>query len=70
LIVANILAKPLCQLSKDLKRHLSKDGTVILSGLLQAQETMVLSAHRRQGLRLVNRQRRKGWSTLTLAARR
>lgn len=70
LIVANILAKPLCQLSKDLKRHLSKDGTVILSGLLQAQETLVLSAHRRQGLRLVNRQRRKGWSTLTLAARR
>lgn len=70
LIVANILAKPLCQLAKDLKRHLSKDGTVILSGLLQAQETLVLSAHRRQGLRLVNRQRRKGWSTLVLAARR
>ncbi|GFZ95356.1 ribosomal protein L11 methyltransferase [Elstera cyanobacteriorum] len=70
LIVANILARPLCQLSKDLKRHLSKDGTVILSGLLENQETMVLAAHRRQGLRLVNRQRRKGWSTLTLAARR
>lgn len=70
LIVANILARPLCQLSKDLKRHLAKDGLVILSGLLESQETMVLAAHRRQGLRLVNRQRRKGWSTLLLAAHR
>jgi ribosomal protein L11 methyltransferase len=70
LIVSNILARPLCALAPDLRRHIAPGGTVILSGLLEAQETQVLAAHRAQGLVLVSRQRRAGWSTLTLKRKR
>lgn len=70
MIVANILARPLCALSRDLKRHLARDGIAILSGLLVEQEAMVLAAHRRQGLFLDYRLRRQGWSTLVLKRKR
>lgn len=69
LIVANILARPLCKLSPDLARHLAPGGTAILSGLLNSQESQVLSAHRLQGLTLRSRVRRNGWSTLVLRRR-
>ncbi|MFD2264814.1 50S ribosomal protein L11 methyltransferase [Lacibacterium aquatile] len=70
LIVANILARPLCMLAKDLKAHLAPGGHAILSGLLNHQEAMVLAAHRAQGLRLVHKFQRKGWSALVLARTR
>lgn len=66
LIIANILARPLVQMSLDLKRHLAPDGVVILSGLLVRQEPLVLWAHRMQGLRLVKRIRQGHWSALVL----
>jgi ribosomal protein L11 methyltransferase len=69
LIVSNILAKPLCRLALDLKRHLAPGGYVILSGLLNAQETQVLNAHRRHGLALMSRWRSEGWSALILRRR-
>jgi ribosomal protein L11 methyltransferase len=65
-IVANILAKPLTVLSRDVSRALTPGGALILSGLLVTQEQMVLTAYRRQGLRLVSRERRDDWSTLLL----
>lgn len=67
LIVANILARPLARLSRDVSRALAPGGGLILSGLLVSQEQMVLSAYRRQGLRLISRKRRDDWSTLLLA---
>lgn len=67
LIVANILARPLCMLAKDLKRHLAPGGRVILSGLLSHQIPMVLSAHRMLGLRLVEKYESKGWAAIVLA---
>jgi ribosomal protein L11 methyltransferase len=66
LIVANILARPLMLLSRDVIRALAPDGTLILSGLLTDQEAMVLGAYRLQGLSLRRRTRRDGWSTLVL----
>lgn len=69
LIVANILARPLCRLAPDLRRHLAPRGMVVLSGLLTGQEAQVLSAHRLQGLTLIGRLRRNGWSTLVLERR-
>jgi ribosomal protein L11 methyltransferase len=66
LIMANIFARPLMLLAKDLKAHLAPGGIAILSGLLQEQENMVLSAHRLQGLRLLWRWRRNDWSVLVL----
>jgi len=67
LVLANILARPLARLAPSLARHLSVGGTAILSGLLVGQESFVLAAHRRQGMRLVRRHRHGDWSTLVLA---
>lgn len=67
LIVANILARPLMLLARDVSRALRPGGRLILSGLLNEQESMVLGPYRMQGLRLVRRRRRDGWSTLTLS---
>lgn len=66
LVLANILARPLMAMAKDLHRALKPGGTAILSGLLIPQEPMVLSAHRAQGLHLVRKLHRGAWSTLVL----
>lgn len=67
LIVANILARPLMLLARDVCGALAPSGGLILSGLLVEQEQMVLGAYRMLGLSLRERQRRDGWSTLLLA---
>ncbi len=66
IITANILARPLRHMSRDLSRLLAPRGTLILAGLLQRQEAMVLTAYRAQGLRLCHRIVRKPWSILVL----
>ena len=66
LVLANILARPLCAMAHDLAAHLAPGGTVILSGLLAPQERWVLAAHRRQGLRLDRRLAEGVWVTLVL----
>lgn len=65
-IVANILAKPLMKMARDAANKLAPGGTLILSGLLNEQENMVLAAHRMQGLYLRKRMRRGKWSILVL----
>lgn len=67
LLVANILARPLMKMAHKASQHVAKNGVVVLSGLLNEQEAMVLSAHRQQGLYLQNRRRIGKWSILTLA---
>ncbi|MAP96508.1 MAG: 50S ribosomal protein L11 methyltransferase [Ponticaulis sp.] len=64
-IFANILAKPLISLSKDLAPLLSPGGVVILSGLLNFQEPSVRAAFEGRGLKRIGRIRKDGWSTLT-----
>lgn len=66
LVFANILARPLCKMAKDLKKHLSPGGTVILAGLLNSQVRMVAAAHQRQGLVLENVLHEGDWVTLIL----
>ena len=66
IIVANILAKPLMKMARDASRKLAADGVLVLSGLLNSQEAMVLAAHRAQGLYLQRRIRRGKWSILVL----
>lgn len=66
-IVANILARPLMKMARDAAQKLQGDGVLILSGLLNEQEGMVLAAHRAQGLYLRRRIRRGKWSVLVLA---
>ncbi|MBV9017362.1 MAG: 50S ribosomal protein L11 methyltransferase [Alphaproteobacteria bacterium] len=66
LIFANILARPLALMARDLKRALAPDGVAVLAGLLRRQEPLVLAAHRPQGLALARRFVIDGWSTLVL----
>jgi len=66
LIFANILARPLCAMARDLARHLRPGGTVILAGLLGTQANWVTAAHRRGGLHLERRLNIGAWSTLVL----
>jgi ribosomal protein L11 methyltransferase len=66
LVFANILARPLCAMARDLAAHLAPGGTAILAGLLDTQAAMVLAAHRRQGLRLERRVPVGRWTALVL----
>jgi ribosomal protein L11 methyltransferase len=69
LVFANILARPLCAMARDLAAHLAPGGTAILAGLLGAQARLVLAAHRRQGLALDARHDVGPWTTLVLRRR-
>lgn len=69
LVFANILARPLCAMARDLADHLAPGGVAILAGLLGTQVPMVLSAHRRQGLVLERRIDLHPWATLVLRRR-
>jgi ribosomal protein L11 methyltransferase len=66
LVFANILARPLALMARDLARALMPGGRAILSGLLRRQEPFVLAAHRSQGLVLKRRLIIEGWSVLVL----
>jgi ribosomal protein L11 methyltransferase len=70
LVFANILARPLCAMAKDLAAGLAPGGTAILAGLLGTQARMVLAAHRRQGLVLERALPVGPWTTLVLRNRR
>lgn len=67
LIVANILARPLITMARDLRRHLAPNGLAILSGFLSVDANAVLAAHRAQELRLIRRLSEGDWVTLVLA---
>lgn len=70
LIFANILARPLMQMARDLSRAIAPGGVAVLSGLLRRQEAMVLAAYRSRRLTLAGRVEIDGWSTLTVRAGR
>lgn len=67
LVLANILARPLALLARDLGRALAVRGVAVLAGLLPRQEALVLTAHRAAGLHLAARIDVGGWRTLILA---
>lgn len=66
LIIANILAGPLCDMALDLAAVSDENGYVILSGILTEQAEKVLQSYEPHGLRLVKRYDIGEWSTLTL----
>ena len=70
LVFANILARPLCRMARDLADRLAPGGTAILAGLLDNQARQVLAAHRRQGLVLERRIAEGRWTTLVLRRRK
>jgi ribosomal protein L11 methyltransferase len=70
LIFANILARPLAEMARDLARTLAPSGRAILSGLLRRQEPIVLAPHRSCGIILDHRLVIDGWSTLVMRRQR
>ncbi len=64
LVLANILAPALIELSSDLKRVLSADGTLVISGILADHHDHVLRAL--QPLRVVARSDQDMWTAITL----
>ncbi len=66
LIMANILARPLSAMAKDLARNLASGGFAVLAGFLDRDANWVFAAHRCHGLRLVKRIHVDGWQTLVL----
>ncbi len=69
LVFANILARPLCAMARDLGAHLAPGGTAVLAGLLRQQARMVVAAHRRAGLVLAETKHEGNWTTLVLRAK-
>jgi ribosomal protein L11 methyltransferase len=66
LVFANILARPLCLMARDLALHLEPGGTAILAGLLANQARWVLAAHREHGLRLERMLPQGPWMTIVV----
>lgn len=66
LIVANILAKPLCDMAPEMVANLTSDGKIVLSGLLKRQVSEVLSAYQAQGAVLEREIAIQDWATLVL----
>ncbi|TVQ31486.1 MAG: 50S ribosomal protein L11 methyltransferase [Geminicoccaceae bacterium] len=70
LILANILAGPLCRMAPDLAISLAPGGHAVLAGLLSTQADAVAEAHRRVGLKLLTRYTIGPWATLVLTKAR
>lgn len=66
LVFANILARPLCLMARDLALNLAPGGTAVLAGLLAGQARWVLAAHRAQGLRLERMLPQGAWTTVVV----
>lgn len=68
LIVANILAQPLCELAPEMKKNLKTDGRIILSGLLVEQKDLVVSTYKENGFGLIEEKIIGEWVTLLFKA--
>ncbi len=66
LIIANILAKPLQSMARDLGAHAESGATIILSGLLPHQRAAIQATFRSHGLRLDHYHIRDNWLTVVL----
>jgi Ribosomal protein L11 methylase len=69
LVFANILARPLLRLARDIVAETAPGGTIILAGFISDDARRVLSAYRPLGCRLARRIAVDGWTTLVLRRR-
>jgi ribosomal protein L11 methyltransferase len=66
LIIANILAPPLIEISLAVSRALAPGGVLVLAGLLQPQALRVRAAYRQHGIVPLRQHRRGEWPCLVL----
>lgn len=60
-VFANILHNVLAQIMPDLKRIMKKGGKIVLSGILEGKEGVVLEAIKSSGLKLTEENRQNEW---------
>ncbi|WP_305909351.1 50S ribosomal protein L11 methyltransferase [Methylomarinum sp. Ch1-1] len=63
-VLANILAKPLVELSKPISALVKPGGQLVLSGILNEQADSVAAAYRQQGLQISSPVSREDWCRL------
>lgn len=66
LIMANILANPLCDMAFDLMNHTSDNAYIILSGILNSQANQVKMTYVKQNAHMVKHFKFGEWSTLLM----
>lgn len=66
LIIANILARPLIDMSKDLYKSLKPGGFCILSGFVDEQEEWVIGEHEKYGLKVVKIYQMDNWRAVLM----
>lgn len=66
IILANILARPLIDMSQALKDSLSVGGHAVLSGFIDGQEDWVADAYKAQGLRVQKKWHLDHWHALLI----
>lgn len=66
LVIANILARPLMKMARDICARMSPTATLVLSGLRVEDGPRILFAYGCQGFVLDRRREKDGWLTLTL----
>jgi ribosomal protein L11 methyltransferase len=66
LVVANILAEPLCRLAPRLTPFIAPGAALVLSGLLRHQRERVVAAYGTQGLALARTLTSDGWCVLVM----
>ncbi|HXF90880.1 MAG TPA: 50S ribosomal protein L11 methyltransferase, partial [Candidatus Nitrosotenuis sp.] len=64
LIIANILAVPLCLMAQDMINNTQNGGNIILSGLLIRQERDVIEAYQAVGAKFLEHIHINDWATL------
>jgi ribosomal protein L11 methyltransferase len=68
LVLANVLAAPLMEMSFTLARRVGRGGRLVLSGIRSSLAADVEQAYRRVGMKQVRTQARDGWTALTFHA--
>ena len=63
-VFANILAGPLAELAPAMAENVSKNGRVMLAGLMSEQEGSVVKAYEASGFRVINRLDQPTWPVL------
>lgn len=66
LIVANILANPLIELAPQMVPAKAKNGSIVLSGILEEQHDRVVKAYQDQGAKYIKTLHHEGWVAIHL----
>lgn len=67
IILSNILAAPLIEMAASLAENLKSGGFCILSGFLIRSSEDVIEAHKKQGLKLVEKKIKNNWVTVLMS---